>query len=102
MARDYFGIYDEEILDAIRFHSSGKKSMSPLEKIIYIADKIEAGRKDYKNLDEIRALAKTDLDGAIKLSLETTLYYNGVKNKSTHKYTRQALEDLENARKERA
>jgi nicotinate-nucleotide adenylyltransferase len=97
LARDYFGVYDEEILNAIRFHTSGKKSMSRLEKIIYIADKIESGRKDYKNLKQIRELAKTDLDAAVKLSLETTLYYNDLENKTTHKYTLEALEDFENA-----
>jgi len=48
MARDIFGIKDAEILEAIRFHSTGREKMSNLEKIIYISDYVETGRK-YKS-----------------------------------------------------
>lgn len=41
LAEKDFGIKDEEILDAIRFHATGKPHMSPLGKIIYSADKID-------------------------------------------------------------
>ena len=41
LAEKDFGIKDEEILDAIRFHATGKPHMSPLGKIIYAADKID-------------------------------------------------------------
>lgn len=41
LAEKEFGIKDEEILDAIRFHATGKPHMSPLGKIIYCADKID-------------------------------------------------------------
>ncbi|MFA5443189.1 MAG: nicotinate (nicotinamide) nucleotide adenylyltransferase [Bacilli bacterium] len=41
LAEKEFGIKDEEILDAIRFHATGKTHMSPLGKIIYSADKID-------------------------------------------------------------
>lgn len=41
VANERFGIVDEEILSAIRWHTIGKKDMSLLEKIVYLADKIE-------------------------------------------------------------
>ena len=46
-------IKDEEILDAIRFHTSGKAQMSTLAKLIFVADMIEEGR-DYQGVDELR------------------------------------------------
>ena len=47
------GIEDEEILDAIRYHTTGKANMTMLEQIIYLADFISADR-DYKDIDIIR------------------------------------------------
>ena len=43
--RAEYGITDEEILEAVRAHTFGKPGMCVLAKIIYIADKIEPGRK---------------------------------------------------------
>ena len=47
------GIEDEKILDAIRYHTTGKANMTMLEQIIYLADFISADR-DYKDIDIIR------------------------------------------------
>ena len=47
------GIEDEEILDAIRYHTTGKANMTMLEQIVYLADFISADR-DYKDIDIIR------------------------------------------------
>ena len=41
LAKEYFGIEDEDILSAIEFHSTGKPHMSPLGKVVYAADKID-------------------------------------------------------------
>ena len=41
VARDQFNIEDNEILESICFHATGRSSMSPLGKIIYSADKID-------------------------------------------------------------
>lgn len=45
IAKEDFGIEDEEVIDAIAFHSSGKAKMTTIGKIVYSADKIEPGRK---------------------------------------------------------
>lgn len=69
LAREIFGIEDEEILSAIRWHTLGRVEMSMLEKIIFLADKIEPetrGREDYekrlKALDNPKMLEKEILD----------------------------------------
>lgn len=73
MKRDY-GIDDEEILNAVSYHTTGRAGMSDFEKIIFLADAIEPGRK-YPNVDEIRRLAYIDLDKACISSLERTVEY---------------------------
>lgn len=65
LAADW-GITDAEILDAARFHLSGSSTMGTLAKVVYVADKLEPNRdKYYGGLDNIREIAKTDLDQAI-------------------------------------
>ena len=62
-----------EILDAIRYHTTGRENMSLLEKIIFVADYIEPGRRQAPNLQEIRRLAFENLDAAVLRILEETL-----------------------------
>ena len=75
IARQTFGVEDEEILSAIRCHSTGKPAMTLLEKILYIADYIEPGRNLAKRLPEIRKAAFRDLDEALLMILSDTLTY---------------------------
>ena len=56
---DKFGISDEEVLNAVRYHTTGRAGMCLLEKIIYLADAIEPGR-NYPGIEEQRALAYED------------------------------------------
>ena len=75
LAKKQFHIHDEDILNAILFHNTGRPKMSVLEKIIYIADYIEPGRKHAPNLPEVRRLAFQDLDLALLQILKDTLGY---------------------------
>ncbi|MCI9162832.1 MAG: HD domain-containing protein [Lachnospiraceae bacterium] len=75
MAEHKFGIQDEEILSAIRCHTTGKPEMSILDKILYIADYIEPRRNKASNLDQIRYLAFQDLDQTMYEILDGTLAY---------------------------
>lgn len=68
IARADFGIDDEEILGAIRWHTVGKAGMTLLEKIIYIADMTEKNR-DFEGVEELREAVNSDLDEAILLSI---------------------------------
>ena len=66
-AMEQLGIENREILDAICYHTTGRGDMSVLEKIIYLADKIEPSR-DYTDLTPIRAAAEKDLDSAMRMT----------------------------------
>ncbi|MBR3082226.1 MAG: bis(5'-nucleosyl)-tetraphosphatase (symmetrical) YqeK [Clostridiales bacterium] len=66
-ARDGFGEKDKEILDAVCYHTTGRGNMSKLEKIVYLADKIEPAR-NYMDLAPIREMVKTDLDEACRMT----------------------------------
>lgn len=72
MAEKKYNIKDKEILDAIRYHTTGRKNMTLLDKIIFISDYIEPGRK-FKGIDEIRELAYKDLDLALYKSLNMSI-----------------------------
>ncbi|SFA38403.1 putative HD superfamily hydrolase of NAD metabolism [Parageobacillus thermantarcticus] len=68
------GIEDEDILNAIRYHTSGRANMTLLEKIIYLADYIEPGRI-FPGVDEVRDLAKHDLNKALTKALQNTIQF---------------------------
>lgn len=80
IARKKFGIKDEDILQAITWHTTGRPNMSLLEKIIFIADYIEPSRKPVKELDLIRRLAFEDIDKTMEKILSNTLKYLDGKN----------------------
>ena len=60
------------VVAAIASHTTGKANMNTLEKIIYIADYMEPNR-DFPGVEQLRRLAYTDLDGALRMGLEMTL-----------------------------
>ncbi len=74
IAEKELGIEDKEILESIKYHTTGKENLCKLAKIIYIADAIEPFR-DYPGVGEIREAAETDLDKALLLSLNSTLEF---------------------------
>lgn len=73
-AASLFGIEDEDILNAIRYHTTAREHMSKLEKIIWLADYIEPGRK-FPGVDEVRTLAEANLDQAILKALNNTIIF---------------------------
>ena len=75
LAKDKYGVDDPEVLGAIRWHTTGKPDMSLLEKIVFISDYIEPMRWKASNLGRVRALAFSDLDLAIYVTLRDTLLY---------------------------
>lgn len=68
------GIKDREILDAIRYHTSGRPEMSMLEKIVYLADYIEPGRA-FPGVDEVRELAEVSLERAFLQAVKNTIMF---------------------------
>lgn len=75
IAKSKFNIDDQDILNAILNHTTGRPGMSRLEKIIYIADYIEPSRKQAPNLPDVRKLAFRDLDQALLKILSDILRY---------------------------
>ena len=73
LAEKKYGIQNREVIDAIVNHTTGRKGMSLLEKIVFVADYIEPGRKHAANLEELRQLAFQNLDKALLRILEGTL-----------------------------
>ncbi len=66
------GVRDSDIINAVRYHTTGRAGMSLLERIVYVADCTSADRK-YSNVDEIRELALSNLNRAVKASLDFTV-----------------------------
>jgi len=79
LAEKEAGITDHEVLDAIRYHTSGRVSMTMLDKIIYLADYIEPGRH-FPGVDEVRGMADADLDKALIQSMKNTIQFLMKKN----------------------
>lgn len=77
MAREKYGVDDEEILGAIACHTTGKPGMGTLDKILYVADYIEPRRFKAADLPAMRRLAFEDLDLACLSIMESILRYLG-------------------------
>ena len=75
LAMSEYGITDNSVINAIINHTTGRPGMDLLEKIVFIADYIEPGRRTAPHLGEIRYAAFTDLDQAFLWILEDTLTY---------------------------
>jgi predicted HD superfamily hydrolase involved in NAD metabolism len=73
-AKKELKIYDVDILNAIKYHTIGRRGMTTLEKIIYIADAIEPNR-NYPHIDLIREKAKTCINEAILFEVDKKLKY---------------------------
>ncbi|MEL4025629.1 bis(5'-nucleosyl)-tetraphosphatase (symmetrical) YqeK [Lysinibacillus endophyticus] len=74
IAQHEFNITNEDILNAIRFHTTGRAGMSKLEKIIYIADMIEPNRK-FPGVENLRQIAKDNLDLALEACVSHSLTF---------------------------
>ncbi len=83
ICRKVFGIEDEDILNSVRYHTTGRENMSILEKIIYLSDSIEPGRC-FDGVDEIRGLAFIDLDKALLSAFDSSIQYIISKNGLIH------------------
>lgn len=72
VASHQYGIQDIEVLDAIRYHTSGRIGMTLLDKVVCLADYIEPGR-DFPGVNNIRELAKDSLEAGLVAGLDSTI-----------------------------
>ena len=74
VAKEIYEVNDPEILDAIRWHTTGKEDMTLLEKLIFISDFTEPGR-NFEDSILVRNKVLEDMDKGILLCLDTTIEY---------------------------
>ncbi|MBR0466453.1 MAG: bis(5'-nucleosyl)-tetraphosphatase (symmetrical) YqeK [Clostridia bacterium] len=70
--KEVLGIKDEEIISAIRYHTTAKSSMTLLQKILYLADFTSLDR-DYTDVDVMRILVDVSMEKAMKYALSYTI-----------------------------
>lgn len=86
-------VTDAEILDAVRFHTTGRAGMTLLEKVIYIADYISADRH-YPGVDRMREKAYRNLDEAMLEGLQFTIIENVQQALPVHEDSIAAYNDI--------
>ena len=94
LAKTQWGVDDPEVLDAIRYHTTGRAGMTKMDKILYLADMISAER-DYPEVGELRALAGENLDAAVLQAVRYNIRWMEECGKTIDPLSREALEDLE-------
>ncbi len=73
-ARNKYGVTDREILDAIRYHSTGTDNMTPLAMAVYLADLLEPSR-DFAGIEELRKLAMKNMEETMICAYRKTICY---------------------------
>ncbi len=86
-------VTDEEILGAVRWHTTGKAGMTLLEKIIYVADFISADRK-YEDVDVVRKLAEKSLEHAMLYTTRYTIKKLAASDMLIHPATVECYNDM--------
>ena len=89
IAKTKYDIKNQEIIDAIAYHTTGRPAMTMLDKIVYIADYLEPNRNMAPNLDEVRKLAFEDIDECLYLILKDSLAYLETKSEVIDPMTEQ-------------
>ena len=92
VAQRIFG-ENENVVSAICHHTTGRANMTLLEKIIYIADYVEPNR-DFPGVEEMRAMAYTDLDQAVLMGLQSAVAHVRRQGQGLAPATLEALEFL--------
>jgi len=98
-ARRDFRIFDEGILQAIRYHTTGHKSLSLLDKVIMLADYIEPNRDNWEPLQEMRRLAMENINKALIVGTKATIQERKDAGKPVHPLSLDALKTLKKSRR---
>ena len=86
-------ITDRDILSAIRYHTTAKRNMSPLQKVLYLADFTSFDR-DYEDVDVMRELVDKSTDEAMKYALSYTIKELVDKGAAIHNDTIDAYNEI--------
>lgn len=91
-ARDHFKV-NGDVFNAIANHTFGRPGMSTLEKIIYLADALEEGRR-FPGIDEIRSELYKNIDKCLLLACQNTLLFEIKKGNMIHVQTIQMRNEI--------
>ena len=94
LSKRKYGIEDEEICSAVRYHTTGRPNMTLLEKLVYLADYMEPNRT-IDGIDELRRLTWTDPDEALAMGLEMTMTYVSSRGAKVDPHSAAALRFLQ-------
>lgn len=72
VAEHEYGVTDTDVLNAIRYHTSGRVGMTLLDKVVCLADYMEPGR-DFPGVNNIRELANHSLEEALAAGFDSTI-----------------------------
>ncbi len=95
VAMEDYCVTDADVLKAIECHTLGRVGMSKLDKILYLADKIEPTR-NFDGVDEIREAAYRSLNEGIILMMKRSVEHNASRGNAVHPLTLQAMESIQN------
>lgn len=87
LAKSQYHVSDQAVLSAIRWHTTGRRNMTPLEKVVYLADMIEPGRAMYSGLNDLRECARENLDEAVYMAAAQSASYVSGRGKKLHPRT---------------
>lgn len=89
IAMSEFGVKDEEIINAIRYHTIARVNMTNFEKIVFVADKIELNTREKELTTEVESLLiqENGLNKAMEFLLKRTINHLRTKEKPIDEYT---------------
>ncbi|MFC5651797.1 bis(5'-nucleosyl)-tetraphosphatase (symmetrical) YqeK [Paenibacillus solisilvae] len=93
VAEQLFKVTDLDVLDAIRYHTSGREGMTLMDKIVCLADYMEPGR-DFPAVHKIREIAQHSLEKALVAGFDSTISYLLQQGKRIYPLTVAARNDL--------
>ena len=98
MAEHFFKVTDADILNAIKYHTTGRENMSDLEKLIFISDMLEEGRT-FSGVEDLRKAFAEDTEKGLYVIYEFVLKYLKAKNEPIYPLTEKGFEYLKRKNK---
>jgi len=86
LVRDVLGINDRKIIEAVKYHTTGKLNMNMVDKIVYISDKIENGRQ-FEDIDYLREISLKNINLCLLEVYKNNIIYIIKRNKSFYSQT---------------
>ncbi len=100
--REQYKVLDADVLGAVAYHTTAHAGMTPLQKLLFVADKIEPHKRDLAPaaIDRVIELAQSDLDAALLAYLDYHVLYALDTGWPLHPHTVAARNELLRARRQ--